>query len=125
MIEGDYQKNGCYLLAKRGDVVLPKPDVLLKDGQTIILGSSTLEIIHTPGHTPGGICIRTGDILITGDTLFETSIGRTDLYGGSSRQLNDSIKNKLFTLPDDTKVYPGHGPATSIGFERKNNPYVC
>jgi hydroxyacylglutathione hydrolase len=116
--------NGYDMFGFNIDLLHFPPDYQLKDGDKLPLGGSVLEIIHTPGHTPGGISILCDKMLFTGDTLFQLSIGRTDLFGGSLKQLAESIKNKLFTLEDDTVVYPGHGPSTTIGFERKNNPYV-
>lgn len=108
-----------------GSPLEPAPaDILLKDGDIIRMGSHLIQIIHTPGHTPGGICLLAKRFLISGDTLFEQSIGRTDFPGGSHEQLIFSIKHKLFTLPEDTVVFPGHGPRTSIGIEKKNNPFV-
>ncbi len=101
-----------------------KPDKLIKDGDELILGNTRLNFIHTPGHTKGGICIYTPGYLISGDTLFFESVGRCDFPGGSSKELSASIKNKLFTLPDNTAVYPGHGEPTSIGHEKTNNPYI-
>lgn len=85
------------------------------------------EIIHTPGHTKGGVCYYFKDIpaLFTGDTLFCDSIGRTDFPGGSLPQLLDSIKTKIFALPDDLEIYPGHGPSTSVGGEKADNQFVC
>jgi len=97
----------------------PQPDVMLKDGDSVEIGDIKLEVIHTPGHTPGGICLLGDGFLFSGDTLFRGSIGRTDLPGGSLDELIRSIKAKLFTLPDDTLVYPGHGEVTSIGEERE------
>lgn len=108
-------------------VVSRKPktaDRLLEDGDKIQVGRITLEVIHTPGHTPGGICLRVGDVLFTGDTLFYGSVGRSDLPGGSHAELINSIKTKLLVFPDDTKVYPGHGPASTIGTEKKINPFL-
>jgi len=99
-------------------------DIVLTDGDIIESGGLKLEIIHTPGHTPGGICIKTGDNLFTGDTLFRKSIGRTDLGGGNYKNLIYSIKSRLMTLEDEVKVYPGHGESSTIGFERKNNPFL-
>ena len=86
-------------------------------------------MLHTPGHTPGSLCFfveRTGEtpVLFSGDTLFRRSVGRTDLWGGSSEQLLASIRDQLLALPDDTIVVPGHGPPTTIGDERESNPYV-
>jgi glyoxylase-like metal-dependent hydrolase (beta-lactamase superfamily II) len=103
----------------------PAPaDTLLKDGDTLAMGKHEIQVIHTPGHTPGCICLLIDKFLISGDTLFEQSIGRTDFPGGSHEQIIDSIKHKLFVLPDDTVVFPGHGPRTSIGMEKRNNPFI-
>ncbi|MDA8211976.1 MAG: MBL fold metallo-hydrolase [Clostridia bacterium] len=99
-------------------------DVLLKDGDTIKVGNLELKVLHTPGHTPGGICLVVEGKIISGDTLFEGSVGRSDFPGGSHDTLIASIKNKLMAYPDETKVYPGHGPSTTIGFERVNNPFL-
>lgn len=99
-------------------------DGVLKDGDVMEAGGLKLEIIHTPGHTSGGICIKAGDNVFTGDTLFMMSIGRTDLGDGDQEQLMDSIRNKLMLLKDETKVYPGHGTSTTIGYERENNPFI-
>ncbi|MFZ3172278.1 MAG: MBL fold metallo-hydrolase [Carboxydocellales bacterium] len=98
-------------------------DVLLKEGDVIKVGNLEIKVLHTPGHTLGGICLETEGIIISGDTLFEGSIGRSDFPGGSHEVLINSIKTKLLPYPDETKVYPGHGPSTSIGFERVNNPF--
>ncbi|UCF91227.1 MAG: MBL fold metallo-hydrolase, partial [Desulfobacterales bacterium] len=87
-------------------------------------GQITLSVIHTPGHTPGGISLHTDGHVFVGDTLFAGSIGRTDFPGGSFRILRDSIRKKLFTLGDDVRVYTGHGPETTIGEERRSNPFV-
>jgi glyoxylase-like metal-dependent hydrolase (beta-lactamase superfamily II) len=91
----------------------------------ITFGDCVLKVLHTPGHTQGGCClyIKKENLIITGDTLFADSIGRTDLPGGSHKQLLDSVRVKLFTLPDDVTAYPGHGPKTTIGHEKKCNPY--
>ncbi len=99
-------------------------DRLLKDGKIIQIGKMEVKIIHTPGHTPGGICIHVGDVLISGDTLFEESIGRTDFKYSSTDALVNAIKEKLYLLPDHTRVYPGHGMDTTIGHEKKRNPFV-
>ncbi len=106
----------------------PAADVLLTDGRKIEIGETSLEVIHTPGHTPGGICLYGGGNLFTGDSLFVGAVGRTDLPGGSSRQLVDSIRQRLYTLPDDTKVYPGHhygdNPVSTIGEQKTTNPFT-
>lgn len=109
----------------RFDLKLPKIDAYLKDGQKLSLGSKIIEIIHTPGHTPGGLCfyIEEENLLFSGDTLFQGSIGRTDFPGGSMSMEISSIKERLFILPDSTTVYPGHGDATTIEWEKKHNMY--
>lgn len=98
----------------------------LPSDETFSLGPFEMKLLFTPGHAPDHISIyfEQEDILIAGDTLFKQSVGRTDLYEGSSEQLTVSIKEKLYTLPDNTTVYPGHGPETTIGEERKSNPFV-
>lgn len=102
-------------------------DRLLVHGETVSCGSGVLEVIHTPGHTPGSLCFRlAGDhpILFSGDTLFRRSIGRTDLWGGSTPQILDSIRQRLLTLPGDLTVLPGHGDETTIAEEARANPFV-
>jgi hydroxyacylglutathione hydrolase len=100
-------------------------DVALQEGDVIDQAGVKLMVLHTPGHTPGGISLygRDDGVAFVGDTLFADSVGRTDFPGGSMSQLLDSIKEKLFTLPDETKVYPGHGPATTIAQEKAHNPF--
>lgn len=100
----------------------PPASRLLEDGETIEVGELILDVIHTPGHTPGSICLKCGDIIFTGDTLLAEGIGRTDLPGGVEYKLVKSIREKLFILPDETRVYPGHGPTTTIGHEKTHNP---
>ncbi len=104
----------------------PEPQAYLVHGQEISLGSIRLKVIHVPGHSPGGLAfyITGSGCVFTGDALFSGSIGRTDLPGGSFQTLINSIKNNLLTLPPDTVVYPGHGPATSIGREATGNPFL-
>jgi len=102
----------------------PPPDRLLKGGDSIDIGDLHFLVIHTPGHTPGGICLLGEGVVFTGDTLFNYSVGRTDLDGGSGYQLINSLHTKLMVLPDDTIVYPGHGPETTIGAERSGNPFL-
>lgn len=105
----------------------PQADRTVVHGEIIKIGKVELEVRHTPGHTVGGICLVAGGMVFTGDTLFVGSIGRTDLPGGSLSTLMDSIKNQIMTLPNETKVLPGHAygpPTSSVGHERKTNPYV-
>ncbi len=102
----------------------PPPDRLLKGGDSIDVGDLHFEVLHTPGHTPGGICLLGQGVVFSGDTLFNYGVGRTDLPGGSSSQLMNSIQTKLMTLPDNTVVYPGHGSDTTIGAEREGNPFL-
>lgn len=101
-----------------------EPDLILKEGSILEFGNEKAEVIHTPGHTLGGICLKIQDNLITGDTLFAGSIGRTDLYGGDFDTIIKSIKEKLMIYPDETKVFPGHGSPSTIGRERTSNPFL-
>ena len=102
-----------------------KPDMLLHEGDWVACGKQVrLKVLHTPGHTRGGICLQGESEIFTGDTLFAESIGRTDFPGGSHHDLIDSIKNKILVLDDAYLVYPGHGPATTVGHERKYNPFL-
>jgi len=102
----------------------PPADRQLEDSDTIELGDLKLRVIHTPGHTPGGICLLANNVLFSGDTLFNNGIGRYDLPGGNLEKLMDSLHRKVLTLPDKTAVYPGHGPETTIGEEKRSNPYL-
>jgi len=104
--------------------VPPAPDRLLKGGDSIDINDLHFSVIHTPGHTPGSICLLGHGVLFSGDTLFNYGIGRYDLPGGDFQQLMDSLRTKLMVLPDDTIVYPGHGPDTTIGAERRGNPFL-
>jgi hydroxyacylglutathione hydrolase len=101
-------------------------DFYLEEGDVIKQANIKLDVLHTPGHTPGGICLYSKDegIVFVGDTLFADSVGRTDMPGGSGTQLIKSIKQKLCPLPDETIVYPGHGPQTTIAQEKANNPFI-
>lgn len=102
----------------------PDPDRFIREGDTIRVGSVTFDVREAPGHSPGHIILVGDGFVIGGDVLFAGSIGRTDLPGGSYPQLIESIKTKLLTLPDDTVVYNGHGPETTIGIERRTNPFL-
>lgn len=109
----------------------PKPDKLLEEGDVISISGHNFKVFHTPGHTLGGISLlyQPSDnnrpiSIFTGDTLFQMGVGRTDFPGGSMQKLINSIKQKILTLPDDTIVYPGHGPATIVGAEKQGNPFL-
>ncbi|MBT3312639.1 MAG: MBL fold metallo-hydrolase [Desulfobacterales bacterium] len=106
----------------------PEADVLLEDGDDINIGEITIKVIHTPGHTPGSICLYIKGNVFTGDTLFVESMGRTDLPGGSHKTLIESIHEKIYSLPDETIIWPGHdygpSPKSTVGQEKKNNPFT-
>lgn len=125
-LEADYlvdsQKN---LMGMFGRILKGVPaDQLLTEGEQIKLGNTvTFNVIHTPGHTPGGVCLDTGEHLFTGDTLFAGSIGRTDFPGGSYRELINSVTQKLFTLQGDRQIWPGHGPGSTLEYEKSHNPF--
>jgi len=102
----------------------PPADRKLRDGELIEVGNVKLRVVHTPGHSRGSIILLGSDVVFSGDTLFAGSIGRYDLPGGSLDELVNSLKSKILTLPDHFKVYPGHGPVSTIGEERKNNPFL-
>ena len=102
----------------------PKPDRVLRDGDVIEVSDLKFTVLHTPGHTPGGISLLGDGVVFSGDTLFNYGIGRTDMSGGDYATLMNSIMTKLMALPDDTIVYPGHGPSTTVGDERKRNPFL-
>ncbi len=102
----------------------PKPDGYVQEGDRIMVGGEVLEVIHTPGHSPGSVCYHGGGLIFSGDTLFRNSIGRTDAYGGDMGKIVRSIVDKIFNLPDTVKVLPGHGPSTTIGWEKRFNPFV-
>jgi glyoxylase-like metal-dependent hydrolase (beta-lactamase superfamily II) len=105
---------------------ISKPDVnkFVNNGDKISLGDKVINVIHTPGHSPGGVCYHVDNNVFVGDTMFASSIGRTDLPGGSYETLISSIKERLFPLGDSTTVYPGHGPSTTIENEREHNPFL-
>lgn len=105
----------------------PPTDIAVKEGDSIDIGEASFAVIHTPGHTPGGMCLYSAPDLITGDTLFVGGIGRTDFPGGSHQELINSIRSKLLVLPEDTVVWPGHGyggSKSTIGYEAKSNPFL-
>ncbi|GAG19836.1 unnamed protein product, partial [marine sediment metagenome] len=106
----------------------PRPDILLKDGDVINIGENILKVIHTPGHTIGSICLYTDGNIFTGDTLFVGSVGRTDLPGGSIKQLLKSIHEKIYSLPGNATVWPGHDygplPHSTVEHEKKTNPFT-
>ena len=115
---GDPAVNGASLFGL--NTVFGEADIKVREGDILKLGGLELEILHTPGHTPGSMCIKAGDNIFTGDTLFRMGVGRTDLGAGDHDKLMSSLK-KLMELDDSTKVYPGHGSVTDIGYERRNN----
>ncbi|MEZ6142685.1 MAG: MBL fold metallo-hydrolase [Zavarzinella sp.] len=108
------------------DLISPPADQLVNEGDTILFAGFTFHILHIPGHSPGSLVFwaENEKILIVGDVLFSGSIGRTDFPGGSFATLAAGIQQKIYTLPDDTKIYPGHGPVTTVGQEKRTNPYV-
>ena len=101
----------------------PPPDVLVAEGDRIALGGHEFLVVHTPGHTPGCVSYLSGGLAFVGDLVFAGSIGRTDLPGGSHEQLLASVRGKIFVLPDDTVIFPGHGPPTTVGEEKRSNPF--
>lgn len=120
----DDRVNGAMML--RAHIAPSNADVLLEDGDIVEAEEISLRVIHTPGHTPGGVCylLQEPAALFTGDTLFRMSVGRSDLAGGDEKALYDSILNKLFALPDAYTVYPGHMDFTTLSHEREHNPFV-
>jgi glyoxylase-like metal-dependent hydrolase (beta-lactamase superfamily II) len=119
----DEELNACWMVGLHETY---RADVFLKDEQEVDLAGFHIRVLFTPGHTPGGCCyyLPYEDVVFSGDTLFYTSVGRTDFKGGSMAQIVNSIREKLMTLPDETTVYPGHGEETTIGTERMYNPYL-
>ena len=103
---------------------IPKIDEFIEDNQIIKLGNTEIKVIHTPGHTQGGVCYYFEGHLFSGDTIFRESVGRCDLPGGNFNQIVESIEQKIFTLPVDTKIYPGHGRETTVAWEKENNNYM-
>lgn len=119
---------GHSMAIQMGFAPSPSADVLLTNGDVIPLGDRELTVLHTPGHSPGGICLHVGNNLFTGDTLFVGAVGRTDLPGGSMETLLRSIKDRILSLPDETIIWPGHdyggSPTSTIALEKSNNPYI-
>lgn len=103
---------------------IPKIDRFIEDGEIIKLGSLEIKVIHTPGHTQGGVCYLVEDSLFSGDTVFREAVGRCDLEGGDFDQIVDSIETKIFTLPTEIRIYPGHGRVTSVGWEKEHNRFL-
>jgi hydroxyacylglutathione hydrolase len=101
----------------------PAPDVLLREGDRVTLGDQQFQVLHTPGHTPGHVTFLAGQMAFVGDLIFAGSIGRTDLPGGSYDDLIRAVREKIFVLPDRTVLFPGHGPATTVGEEKRSNPF--
>lgn len=107
-----------------GGALKKTADKFYADGDEVEAAGMKFKVLATPGHTPGGVCLMTGDVVFCGDTIFAESIGRTDFPGGSYKQLLQSIKEKILPLADDVKLLPGHGPATTVGWERRRNPFL-
>jgi len=118
------EATGAPILIHENDAERVQADRKLHDGDALQVGTFKLVVLHTPGHTPDGISLLGDNVVFTGDALFAGSIGRTDFLGGSFKELINSIKTKLLSLPDSFKVYSGHGPSTTIGDEKKHNPFL-
>ena len=120
----DPMKNGSMGLMGSGSAI--EPECTVRDGEILSLAGMDFKVIHTPGHTKGGCCYYLEDegVIFVGDTIFMESIGRTDLPTGSMKEILSSVREKILTLPDDTKILPGHGPATDVAYEAANNPYA-
>ncbi len=121
LLQNDLQSEIAFLLDARPS---PEPDGYLVEGQELKFGDSHLTVVTTPGHSPGGVSLRGEGCLFSGDTLFYDGVGRTDLPGGSWNVLVDSIRSRIFVLPDETVVLPGHGPTTTVGQEKETNPHM-
>ena len=106
------------------DMTVPSVDRFIDEGDIIRLGSYEIKVIHTPGHTQGGVCYYVDGKLFSGDTIFRESVGRCDLEGGDFNQLVESIENKIYMLPEETEIYPGHGKPTTVGWEKLHNSYL-
>ena len=106
------------------DITIPNIDLFVEDGDTIALGNTQIKVLHTPGHTQGGVCYLVNDMLFSGDTIFREAVGRCDLEGGNFDQLVESIESKIFTLSENITIYPGHGPSSSVGWEKEHNRFL-
>ena len=106
------------------DISIPNIDIFINDGDILNIGNTKLKVIHTPGHTQGSVCYLVDNMLFSGDTIFRESVGRCDLEGGNFQQIVNSIKSKIFTLPDYVKIYPGHGKSTDVAWEKSNNYFM-
>ena len=106
------------------EITIPQIDIFVEDNDTIELGTISIKVLHTPGHTQGGVCYLAENKLFSGDTIFREAVGRCDLEGGNFDQIVESIENKIFTLPTDTIIYPGHGNATTVGWEKEHNRFL-
>lgn len=106
------------------EITIPDIDIFVNDGDVLKLGDIDIKVIHTPGHTQGGVCYLVNNMLFSGDTIFRESVGRCDLEGGDFVQIVDSIKSKIFTLPDNTVIYPGHGISTNVSWEKEHNQFM-
>ena len=106
------------------EITIPKVDIFVEDGDTIQLGSLEIKVLHTPGHTQGGVCYLVDGNLFSGDTIFREAVGRCDLEGGNFNQIVESIEDKIFTLPPETVIYPGHGNITSVEWEKEHNRFL-
>ena len=106
------------------EITIPKVDIFVEDGDTIQLGSLEIKVLHTPGHTQGGVCYLVDGNLFSGDTIFREAVGRCDLEGGNFNQIVESIQDKIFTLPAKTVIYPGHGNITSVEWEKEHNRFL-
>jgi glyoxylase-like metal-dependent hydrolase (beta-lactamase superfamily II) len=140
-IKGVVEATGAKVLIHKGDAFMlksapvqalafgmkpfmpPKIEKYIEDGDIIEIGNLKVKVLHTPGHSSGGVCFLVENCIFVGDTIFQGSIGRTDLPGGDYNELIASVEAKIFTLPDDTVIYPGHGPETTVGYEKKYNPF--
>ncbi len=106
------------------EITIPHIDIFIKDKDVLKLGQTEIKVIHTPGHTQGGVCYLIDDMLFSGDTIFRESVGRCDLEGGDFVQIVDSIKDKIFTLPENIVIYPGHGSSTNVAWEKEHNQFM-